>query len=130
MIKKILLSTLFLFSILITKSQTMICWKWELAKVNMETRAFEVVSKVDLNSEAFFSNKYIRINDAKILLTIENVMSIIKKEEGTTTIYNVSDENGYKWIASIISDLNGIFKMMLTQNINSSESFIFTFKNR
>lgn len=130
MLKQLILISIFTIVTLISKSQTIICWKWEFAILNPQTKSFETKAKIDLNSEAFFNNQYIRINDVKVLLTKKSIISQNKTEDGTVEIFNVISEDGEIMIATVVSDKNGIFKLMITSSIYAQTAEIYNFKNR
>jgi len=110
-------------------SQTYICWREELALINPSTGIYEPFHKTDMNSEAFFNDRVIRINDADILLTKESIASRNVTSDGTVTVYNVRNEKNKKLIAIVAEDKKGILKVSITQ-ANIDVMAIYYIKNR
>ena len=110
-------------------SQTYICWRAEVALINPSTGVFEPVSKKDMNSEAFFSNSTIRINDADIFLTKQSIASRNVTSNGTVTVYNVTNRKNQPLIAIVVEDSKGILRVSITQ-ANVDVAVIYYIKNR
>lgn len=128
--KKLLLLVTFVFIVIISHAQTMICWKSEMVKYNPSSGQMEPFLKQDMNSEAFFNDKYIRVNDDKIYLTKRRINSRQKSNDGVVTIYDVVNDEGSPLVVTIVEDKNGIFKMLITQNNSSDYGIVYYFKNR
>ena len=128
--KKIFLLTTSLLLAVVSYTQTMICWKSEVVVYKPSSGQMEPIAKQDMNSEAFFNDTYIRVNDDKLYLTKRRITSRQKSNDGTVTIYDVVDDKGSTLVVTVVEDRNGIFRMMVTQNSNSDYGIVYYFKNR
>lgn len=128
--KKLFLLCTFLLSIIIIHAQTMICWKSEIVKYNASSGQMEPVHKQDMNSEAFFSDRIIRVNDDKLYLTKRRINSVQRSSNGVVTIYDVVNDEGKSLVVTVVEDRNGIFRMMVTPDNSSDYGIVYYFKNR
>ena len=83
-----------------------------------------------MNSEAFFNDTYIRVNDDKLYLTKVRTTSKTKTKDGTITIYDVVKDDGGLLVATVVEDRNGIFKMLVTKDDKAEYGVVYYFKNR
>lgn len=127
---KLLLISFFLFIGFTGKTQTLICWKSDVVKYNSSSGEFEAFLKNDMNSEAFFNDTYIRVNDDKLYLTKVRTTSKTKTKDGTITIYDVVKDDGGLLVATVVEDRNGIFKMLVTKDDKAEYGVVYYFKNR
>ncbi|MES2429425.1 MAG: hypothetical protein V4556_00735 [Bacteroidota bacterium] len=128
--KKLLLISILLSATVFCNAQTLICWRAELCKYNASTGEFDPTPfKVDVISEAFFNDKWIRINDYQIQLTKVSTRSRDVSGDGIVTVYDVLDENNTEMVATVVEDSQGIFKMLLTTD-KSDAATAYYIKNR
>ena len=128
--KKLTLLVILLLSVIFGYSQTMICWKSEIVKYNASSGQMEPISKQDMNSEAFFSDTYIRVNDDKLYLTKRRITSRQRSNNGVVTIFDVVNDVGASLVVTVVEDKNGIFRMMVTPDNSSDYGIVYYFKNR
>ena len=127
---KLLLITLFLFISHRIDAQTLICWRSDVVKYNPSSGEYEAFSKADMNSEAFFSDTHIRVNDDKLYLTKIRMTSKTKTKDGIVSIYDVKRDDGTPLIITVVEDQNGIFKMFVVQDNSAKYGVVYYFKNR
>ena len=128
--KNFLFISAFLIISFISNAQTLICWRSDVVKYNPSSGEFEAFAKTDMNSEAFFNDTYIRVNDDKLYLTKVRTTSRTKTKDGTITIYDVTKSEGGYLIATVVEDRNGIFKMLLTKDEKAEYGVVYYFKSR
>lgn len=90
----------------------------------------EPILKQDMNSEAFFSDRIIRVNDDKLYLTKRRINSVQRSSDGVVTIYDVVNDEGKSLVVTVVEDRNGIFRMMVTPDSSSDYGIVYYFKNR
>lgn len=128
--KKIVFIHILILMSFICDAQTLICWRAETVKYSSSSGQFETTKRYDMNSEAFFSEKYIRINDAGLFLTKQRIKSVDRSSDGVVTIYDVKNDQGYSLVATVVEDINGIFKMFLMADERSIDGIVYYIKNR
>lgn len=128
--KKILFISIVMLSSFICGGQTLICWRAESVKYNPSTGEFIPTKRYEFFSEAFFSDSYIRINDAGLYLTIKRISSRNRSNNGIVTVFDVSNDKGSSMVATIVEDKNGIFKLLITQDDHSDVGIVYYIKNR
>lgn len=107
----------------------MICWRTDIVELNKNTNEFVSKGTTEINSEAFFSDKRIRINDVELYLNIKSIQSKSRTPEGTVTIYNTVTDSGLNMTATVVSDSRGIFKLFTLQE-GLTIGLVFYLKNR